>query len=141
MRLAGRMTGIAIEPVLDIRDAEEADAAFAAMIKAHADAVVIQGALAIERVAKLALERRLPAASVPQSFANAGGLMSYGWDNPTSLRHGALFVHKILQGGNPAEMPIEQPTKFELALNLRTAKAIGISIPEGFLWRADTIIE
>jgi putative tryptophan/tyrosine transport system substrate-binding protein len=141
MRLAGRTTGIDIQPVIDIRDAEEADAAFATMVKARADAVVIQGSLSTKRVADLALQHRLPAASVPRSFANAGGLMSYGWDEPTSLRRSALFVHKILQGGNPAEMPIEQPIKFELALNLRTAKAIGVSIPELFLSRADTVIE
>jgi len=141
MQLAGRATGIAITPVLNIHDAEEAGAAFAAMVTVRADAVVIQGSLSTKRVAELALEHRLAAASVPRSFANAGGLMSYGWDEPTSLRRSALFVHKILLGGNPAEMPIEQPIKFELAINLKTAKAIGFSIPPLFLSRADTIIE
>ena len=70
-----------------------------------------------------------------------GGLMSFGADGPTTVRHAAKFVQRILQGKQPKDMPIEQPTKFELALNLKTAKAIGLKIPESFLARADALIE
>jgi putative ABC transport system substrate-binding protein len=67
--------------------------------------------------------------------------MSYGLDGPDSFRRGAAFVIKILQGGNPADMPVEQPTKFELVVNLKTAKALGLTIADSFLLRADTIID
>jgi putative ABC transport system substrate-binding protein len=72
---------------------------------------------------------------------DAGGLMSYGADGPALFRHGAKFVHRILQGRQPNDLPIEQPTKFELAINLKTAKAMGLTIPEGFLLRADSLLE
>ena len=94
-----------------------------------------------KRVADLALERRLPAASTTRAFVDAGGLMSYGADGPALFRLGAKFVHRILQGRQPNDLPIEQPTKFELAVNLKTAKAIGLTIPESFLLRADALIE
>ena len=97
--------------------------------------------IAAKRVADLALERRLPAASTTRAFVDAGGLMSYGADGPALFRLGAKFVHRILQGRQPNDLPIEQPTKFELAVNLKTAKAIGITIPESFLLRADALIE
>ena len=76
-----------------------------------------------------------------RGFADAGGLMSYGADGPALFRHGAKFVQKILQGKLPKDMPIEQPTKFELAINLKTAKAIGLTIPRAFLQRADAVLE
>jgi putative tryptophan/tyrosine transport system substrate-binding protein len=72
---------------------------------------------------------------------DAGGLMSYGADGPALFRHGAKFVQRILQGRQPNDLPIEQPTKFELAINLKTAKAMGLTIPEGFLLRADSLLE
>src|SRR6266478_3809260 len=120
---------------------EELDAAFAAITKAQADAVVIQGSLSTKRVADLALERRLPAASTTRAFVDAGGLMSYGADGPALFRLGAKFVHRVLQGRQPNDLPIEQPTKFELAVNLRTAKAMALTIPESFLLRADSLLE
>src|SRR6202047_5388204 len=89
----------------------------------------------------LALEHRLPAASTTRGFVDAGGLMSYGADGPTMFRHSAKFVQRILQGRQPNDLPIEQPTKFELAINLRTAKAMGLTIPETFLLRADALLE
>jgi putative ABC transport system substrate-binding protein len=93
--------------------------------------------LATKNVAGLALKRGLPAATQTRSFAEVGGLMSYGADGPDIFRKTALFVAKILQGGNPANIPVEQPTKF----NLITAKALGIVVPESFLVRADEVIE
>src|SRR5439155_16645543 len=136
-----RITGIEIQPITVRGPDEELDAAFAAITKVQADAVVIQGSLSTKRVADLALERRLPAASTTRAFVDAGGLMSYGADGPALFRLGAKFVHRILQGRQPNDLPIEQPTKFELAVNLRTAKSMGLTIPESFLLRADTLIE
>jgi ABC-type uncharacterized transport system substrate-binding protein len=74
-------------------------------------------------------------------FAEIDGLMSFGADGPAAFRHGAKFVQRILQGRQPQDLPIEQPTKFELVVNLKTAKAIGLTIPESFLLRADALIE
>ena len=141
VELAGRITGIEIQPIMMRGPDEELNAAFATIARGRADAVVIQGSLSTKRVADLALERRLPAASTTRAFVDAGGLMSYGADGPALFRLGAKFVHRILQGRQPNDLPIEQPTKFELAVNLKTAKAIGITIPESFLLRADALIE
>jgi ABC-type uncharacterized transport system substrate-binding protein len=138
---AGNITGIKIQPIMVRGPDEGLDAAFAAMVKAQADALVIQGSLSTRRVADLALEHRLPAASTTRAFVDAGGLMSYGADGPALFRLGAKFVHRILQGRHPNDLPIEQPTKFELAVNLKTAKAMGLTIPESFLLRADALIE
>jgi putative ABC transport system substrate-binding protein len=110
-------------------------------VRGHAEAVVIQGSLSTKRVADLALEHRLPAASLSRSFADVGGLMSYGADGPALFRRSALFVHKILQGNKPPDMPVEQPTKFELVVNLKTANALGIDVPLFFQQRADEVIE
>jgi putative tryptophan/tyrosine transport system substrate-binding protein len=138
---AGSITGIKIQPIMVRGPDEELDAAFAAMVRGQADAVVIQGSLSTKRIADLALEHRLPAASTTRAFANVGGLMSYGADGPALFRLGAKFVHRVIQGRQPNDLPIEQPTKFELAVNLKTAKAMGLTIPESFLLRADTLIE
>src|SRR5205823_3718490 len=131
--LAGRITGIEIQPIMVRGPDEGLDVAFAAMVRGQADAIVIQGSLSTKRIADLALEHRLPAASTTRAFTDVGGLMSYGADGPAAVRHGAKFVHRILQGRQPKELPIEQPTKFELAVNLKTAKAMGLTIPESFL--------
>jgi putative tryptophan/tyrosine transport system substrate-binding protein len=139
--LAGRIAGIKIRPITIRGPDEELDAAFAAMAREQADAVVIQGSLSTKRLADLALEHRLPAASSTRAFVDAGGLMSYGADGPALFRLGAKFVHRILQGRQPSDLPIEQPTKFELAVNLKTAKALGLAIPETFLLRANALLE
>ena len=111
------------------------------MAKDGTKAVILQGTLASKTSAELALRHSLPAATVPRSFAQFGGLLSYGLDGPDSFRRGATYVIEILQGGKPAEIPVEQPTKFELVINLKTAKALGLTIPESFLLRADEVIE
>ena len=141
VQLAGGPTGIEIRPVVMIRGADELESAFTTMVRERADALVIQGSLAIKPVTDLAIKYRLPAASTPRAFADIGGLMSFGADGPAAVRHGAKFVHKILQGKQPKDMPIEQPTKFELAINLKTAKAIGLTIPASFLLRADAVLQ
>ena len=141
VELAGRITGIEIQPIMVRGPDEELNTAFATIARGRADAVVIQGSLSTKRIADLALEHRLPAASTTRGFVDAGGLMSYGADGPAMFRHSARFVQRILQGRQPNDLPIEQPTKFELAVNLRTAKAMGITIPETFLLRADALLE
>src|SRR6202011_5334821 len=141
VELAGRITGIEIQPITVRGPDEELNTAFATIARERADAVVIHGSLSTKRIADLALEHRLPAASTTRGFADAGGLMSYGADGPAMFRHSARFVQRILQGRQPNDLPIEQPTKFELALNLRTAKAMGLTIPQSFLLRADALLE
>jgi putative tryptophan/tyrosine transport system substrate-binding protein len=124
-----------------VRGQDEIDAAFATMKNQRADAVVVMGGLATRNSADLALEHRLPAATFTRAFAEVGGLMSYGPFGPELFRRSAVFVSKILQGGKPSDMPIEQPTKFELVINLKTAKALGLTIPETLLLHADKVIE
>jgi putative tryptophan/tyrosine transport system substrate-binding protein len=141
VQLAGRATGIEIAPYVRVRGQDEIDTAFAAIKEAGAGAVVVQGSLTTKAVAEFALKHGLPAAAQTRSFAEVGGLISYGADGPQVFRQSTAFVTKVLRGGNPADMPVEQPTKFELVVNLRTAKALGITIPESFLLRADEVIE
>jgi ABC-type uncharacterized transport system substrate-binding protein len=141
VQLAGRTTGTEIAPIINVRGTDEIDEAFSTIKKGEADAVVVQASLQSKNVAELALKHRLPAATVPRSFAEAGGLLSYGADGPDSFRQSVALIVKILQGAMPKDMPVEQPTKFELVLNLKTAKALGIEIPGWLLSRADEVIE
>jgi putative ABC transport system substrate-binding protein len=89
----------------------------------------------------MAIKYRLPMASTTRAFSDIGGLMSFGADGPAAFRHGTKLIQKVLQGRQPRDIPIEQPTKFELAINLRTAKAMGLKIPDTFLLRADAVLE
>jgi putative ABC transport system substrate-binding protein len=141
MRLAGKTTGIEIAPEILVRTPDEIDPALATMKKDAADAVVIQASLSTQHVANLMFKHRLPAATFARSFAEVGGLMSYGPDASDVFRRSASFVVKILQGSKPADLPVEQPTKFELVINLKTAKALDLKIADSFLLRADKVIE
>jgi putative ABC transport system substrate-binding protein len=141
VQLAGRTGGVEIAPIAMVRRPDEIEAAFADMASAGAQAVVLQAIFFATAIADLAIQYRLPSASVLRSYPHAGGLMSYGADIPHIFRRSAVLVHKILQGTKPADLPVEQPTKFDLTINLRTAKAIGLTIPETFLTRADEVIE
>jgi putative ABC transport system substrate-binding protein len=94
-----------------------------------------------ERFAQLAIKHRLPAMNTFKFYVEAGGLMSYGVDTVLPFRRAGFYVAKILQGANPAGLPVEQVTKFEMAINLKTAKAIGIELPTSILLRADEVIE
>jgi putative ABC transport system substrate-binding protein len=93
------------------------------------------------RIAALAIEARLPTMFVARAHVESGGLMSYGGDLRANFRHAADYVDKILKGATPADLPVEQPTKLDLVINLKTAKAIGLTISEAFLLRADEVIE
>jgi ABC-type uncharacterized transport system substrate-binding protein len=141
MRLAGKTTGIEIAPEILVRTTDEIDPALATIKKDAADAVVLQASLSTQYVANLMFKHRLPAATFTRSFAEVGGLMSYGPDASDVFRRSAGFVVKILQGSKPADLPVEQPTKFELVINLKTAKALELKIADSFLLRADEVIE
>ena len=141
IRLAGRTSGIEIAPEIMVRGSDEIDAAFARMNKDGAEAVVAQANLSARYVVDGALKHGLPVATVSRLFADAGAMMSYGVDGPDAFRRSAAFVSKILQGTKPADLPVEQPTKFELVINLKTAKLLGLKIAESFLLRADTVID
>lgn len=138
---AGSSTGTEIQPVVTISGPDELESAFATMAREKADAVIVQGSLVVKLLTDMAIKYRLPAASSTRAFADIGGLMSFGADGPAAVRHGAKFVQRILQGKGPKDIPVEQPTKYELAVNLKTAKALGLTIPERFMQRVDVIIE
>jgi putative ABC transport system substrate-binding protein len=129
---------------LEVRRAEDIANAFAA-VEGRADALYVVGdALTTTyrlRIGILALGSRLPTMHSTRSNVEAAGLMSYGPDFQSQYRRAADFVDKLLRGAKPADIPVEQPTKFELVVNLTTAKALGLTIPETFLWRADEVIE
>jgi putative ABC transport system substrate-binding protein len=139
--LAGSSAGSEIAPIVTIRAPDELEAAFATVIKERAGALVFQASLPTKRMAELSLARRLPSATIIRAFVDIGGLMSYGSDGPALFKRTATFVHKILRGEDPASIPIEQAVKFELAINLKTAKAIGVEIPAVLLTRVDRVIE
>lgn len=139
---AGRALGTQISPVV-VEDASDVDRAFSAMVKARVGGLVVDLAVGeyYRQIADLAVRHRLPAISGPREFAEAGGLMAYGPDYPDLFRRAAVYVDKILKGARPAELPVEQPTKFEFVLNLKTAKALGLTVPQTLLLRADQVIE
>jgi putative ABC transport system substrate-binding protein len=141
VRLAGSTGGIEIAPVAMVRELAEVETAFADMAGKQAQAVVVQAIFFSGAIADLAIKYRLPSAAVLRSYPHAGGLMSYGADVPHLFRRSASLVHKILQGAKSADLPVEQPTKFELVVNRRTAKSIGLTLPESILLRADEVIE
>jgi len=140
IQMAGRATGMPIEPVL-INNPADLEPAFAALEKGPPGTVIVQPSLPTRRVAELALAHRIPAMSPARTFAEAGGLMSYAPDEAELYRQAANIVVKVLKGAKPADLPVEQPTKFELVLNLKTAKALGLTIPTPLFQRADDVIE
>src|SRR3954447_12878750 len=113
-RLAGSGSPDQIGPIVTIGDTHDLDAAFESVVKARADAVVFQASLPTKRMAELALQHRLPAATIIRAFAEIGGLISYGSDGPALFRRTATFVHKVLAGERPGNIPVEQATKFNL---------------------------
>jgi putative ABC transport system substrate-binding protein len=131
--------------VLSVRGPNEFDGAFAAMVKARAGALIIFPSPMFyanyRRVVDLAAKRRLPTMYVFREAVEAGGLICYGANVPDLTRRAGKYVAKILKGAQPADLPIEQPTKFDLVINLNTAKALGLTIPPSLLQRADQVIE
>jgi len=129
----------------EIRAANDFDSVFAALNKQRPDGLYVPaGALMRDnrkRIAGLAIKSRLPSMYNNREAVNAGGLMSYGADRADSFRRVAYYVDRILKGAKPADLPVEQPTKFELVINLKTAKQIGVTIPQSVLYRADKVIK
>ena len=136
---------IQLQPVVEVRAAEDLDRAFEAIVKGGARAAIRMvdplGSSLRKQTADLAARHRLPVMYPFREDAEAGGLISYGTNLPDQFRRAAAFVDKILKGARPADLPVEQPTKFELVINLKTAKALGLTIPPSVLARADEVIE
>ncbi|MBR0824239.1 ABC transporter substrate-binding protein [Bradyrhizobium manausense] len=132
-------------PIVEARTAEELDAAFASAAAQHADAIVdIGDPLTFQqapRVVALAAKHHLPATYLFRQSANEGGLIVYGPDLFDLFRRAVGYVDKILKGTKPSDLPVEQPTKFELVINMKTAKALGLTVPPSLLARADELIE
>jgi putative tryptophan/tyrosine transport system substrate-binding protein len=130
---------------VEVRRPEDFESAFASVNRIQPGALVIlPGSIMTrhaERIAEFALKSRMPAISYFREFPEAGGLISYGPNLDDSSRHAAVYVDKILKGASPADLPVEQPTKFELVINLKTAKAIGLAVPPSILAHADEVIE
>ncbi len=144
LTVAAQALGVHLH-VVAVRQAEEVDRAFAAMIHAGADALLVMegGPLLLGlrgRTVDLAAKHRLPAMYERQETVAAGGLMAYGPSIPENYRRAATYVDKILKGAKPADLPVEQPTTFELVINLQTAQALGLTIPPPLLFQATEVI-
>ena len=141
---AAAAVAIKLVPV-EARLPDDLEAAFQSMARERVDCVIVLGEPMFfterRRIAALAIEARLPTMFVAREHVEAGGLMSYGGNLRANFRRAADYVDKILKGTKPSDLPVEQPTKFELVINLKTAKAIGLAIPEAILLRADEVIE
>jgi putative tryptophan/tyrosine transport system substrate-binding protein len=124
-----------------VRSSDELNGAFATIARERADAVVIQGSLSVKLTVDLALKYQLPSLSTQKSAVRAGILMSYSASFAERSRVIANYVDRILRGAKPADLPVQQPTRYELAINLQTAKALGIDVPPTLLVRADEVIE
>jgi len=121
------------------------ETAFASIQRARVRAMVLSAGPFLlgnrRKIIEFAAKKHLPAMYWDRIFAESGGLMSYGPDYADLIRRAAIYVDKILKGANPADLPVEQPTKFELVINLKTAKVLGLAIPPSLLARADQVIQ
>jgi putative ABC transport system substrate-binding protein len=142
--VAARAVGVRLQ-ILGVRNSAEIDSAFAAMTREQAGALLpLSDALfdnQQRQMLELTAKRRLPTIMGTRQYAEAGGLMAYGADFLDLERRAATYVDKILKGAKPADLPVEQPTKFDLVINLKTARALGLTIPQSLLLRAAQIIE
>jgi putative ABC transport system substrate-binding protein len=141
---AARALGVQLQ-VVEARGPEDFDRAFSDMSKAQAEALAVLATPVFDRarlrLIELAAENRLPAVYSYRGYVDAGGLMSYGPSLLDMFRRAAVYVDKILKGAKPADLPVEQPTRFELVINLNTARALGLTIPHSMLLLADEVIE
>jgi putative ABC transport system substrate-binding protein len=144
VKAAGPALGLRVQSV-PVRSATEYDSAFTTIVGERADAVLVLSTplfiAGAKRLAELCLAHKLPSLFGPKHHVQEGGLMSYSPDRADLWRRGAIYVDKILRGIDPADLPVQQPTKFELVINMKTAKAIGLPIAPSFLARADEVIE
>ena len=130
----------------EVQAADDFERVFAALNKQRPDGLYVPGGGPLmfaneKQVADFALKSRLPSMFINRETIDAGGLMSYGADIADSYRRVAYYVDRILKGAKPADLPVERPTKFELVINLKTAKQIGLIIPQSVLYRADKVIK
>ena len=132
--------GLQIRPIL-VSGSAEIEAAFSVMGAEHAEAVIMQSSLPEQTIAALALKHRLPLVSTTRSAVDGGALMSYAGRLVDAYRDAAAYVDKILRGARPADLPVQEPTRFELVINLKTALALGVTVPQSILQRADDVIE
>jgi putative ABC transport system substrate-binding protein len=141
---SARSRGMAVQAV-EVREAGALAGAFARMVKDRAQAIQIIGSPFIYRVrgqiAELGVRHRLPTAYPWRAGPEAGGLLSYGLNQQAAWHRAAVYVDKILRGAKPADLPVEQPTTRELVINLKTARALGLTIPQSLLVRVDQVIE
>ena len=144
MTETAKTLGLTLVPV-EARASDALEQAFAMMVSERAQAFVMQGDSVLlsyrDRIAEMALRNRLPAASLQRELAEAGFLLTYGADIRDLYRRAASFVDKIFKGAKPADLPVEQPIKFELVVNLKTAKTLGVDVPLSVQQRADEVIE
>jgi len=144
IEIAARALGLQLQP-LKARGPEEFEPAFQAASAGRADALIVEASprffVQRRRIVELAAKNRLPAIYPESGYVEAGGLMSYATSNVEMYRRAARYVDKILKGTKPADLPVEQPTKFEFVINLKTAKQIGLTIPPNVLARADRVIK
>ncbi len=138
--LAAQALGVEIQLNL-VSSIGDFDAAFRAMVEAKVDALIVQPTLPRARAIELILQHRIPAVSGNRAFADVGGLMSYAASLADRYRGAAAYVDRILKGANPSDLPVQQPTRFELVINLRTAATLGIAIPPTMLLRADELLK
>jgi putative ABC transport system substrate-binding protein len=142
--VAGRALGVRLQ-VVEARGPADFGRAFSDMTRARADALTVLGSAMFfserKRLLDLTAKNRLPAVYSQREFVDAGGLMAYGPNLADFFRHAATYVDKILKGAKPGDLPVEQPTKFELIINLKAAKALGLTIPPSLLGRADEVIQ
>jgi putative ABC transport system substrate-binding protein len=138
--LAGRSSGLEMQPVI-IRDPDHLESAFAQVAGEKVDAIVVQPSLPIERTADLALQYRVPATCSSRAFVVAGGLLGYVANVQEQYRKVATYVDRVLKGAKPTDLPVQEPTTFELLLNIKTAQTLGLTIPPSILLRADKVIE
>jgi putative ABC transport system substrate-binding protein len=141
---AARTLGVTVRP-LAVQEPADFDQAFAAMIQERPDALLVVVDLLTfshrKRIIEFAAQHRMPTMYEVRGFVNAGGLMSYGPNLADADRRAAAYVDKILKGARPADLPVEQPTRFELVVNLKTANALGLAVPQSILIRADQVIQ
>jgi len=144
LQLPARQLGVQLHS-LEVRSADDLNKAFEDAVSARAGAIFILSSptlgLNLNQIAGLAAKSRLPSTHQWSEFAEAGGLVTYGPDRDDLYRRAATFVDKILKGAKPGDLPVEQPTKFELVINMKTARALGLTIPQSILLRADRVIE
>ena len=140
---AARVLGIHLQMV-EVDTADELEGAFAAMTRAGAEALFVFNSpfffTHVRRIVELAAQHRLPGIYESRAHVAEGGLMSYNMSETDHIRRGAAHVARILQGTKPADLPVEQPTKFELVINLKTAQELGLTIPPTLLFQADEVI-